>query len=201
MAKILKGGPPVGGARIDAEAFDARARAQALVAAAEEEARRIRQEAEAERARLRAEAVEDGRREGLARAAAALAGAAAARDRRLAEAEREVAAMAVDVARTVIGRELAQDPAAVAELAARALSAARERREVVLRVNPADAEAIRAAAGRLAAVLARAPGLAVREDPGLARGDAVVETEAGRVDARVETQLAALARALHGDER
>jgi flagellar biosynthesis/type III secretory pathway protein FliH len=200
LAKILKGGPPSGGARIEAQAFDARARAEALVAAAEEEARRIREAAEADRLRLRAEAEEEGRREGLARAAAALATAAAARDRRLALAEREVAAVAVDVARTIIGRELAQDPGAVAELAARALLAARDRREVVLRVNPADAEAIREAAGRLAAVLSRAPGLAVREDPGLARGDAIVETEAGRVDARVETQLAALARALDGED-
>jgi type III secretion protein L len=41
----------------------------------------------------------------------------------------------------------------------------------------------------------------VREDAALARGDAVVETEAGRVDARVETQLAALARALEDDGR
>jgi type III secretion protein L len=195
VAKIVKG-VPESGARVAAAAYDAHARARELVAAAEDDARRIRLEAEAEGARVRAEAAEEGRREGLARAAAALAEAAAARDRRLALAEREVAAAAVDVARTIIGRELAQDPGTVADLAARALWAARERRAVTLRVNPADAEAIRDAAGRLAAVLARAPGLAVREDPGLARGDAVVETEAGHVDARVETQLAALARAL-----
>ncbi|WP_242346724.1 FliH/SctL family protein [Anaeromyxobacter terrae] len=201
MAKILKGQPPAGAGRIEAAAYEARERARALLAAAEEEARRIRAEAESERERLRAEAAEEGRREGLARAAASLAAAAAARDRRLALAEREVSAAAVDVARTIIGRELSQDPGAVADLAARALAAARDRREVTLRVNPADAEAIRTAAGRLAAVLARAPGLTVREDAALARGDAVVETEAGRVDARVETQLAALARALDEDPR
>ncbi|HSD22301.1 MAG TPA: FliH/SctL family protein [Anaeromyxobacter sp.] len=201
MAKIVKGTLPPAGSRIEAAAYDAQEKARAVVAAAEDEARRLRSEAEAEIARVRAEAVEEGRREGLSRAAAALARAAAARDRRLALAEREVAAAAIDVARTLIGRELDQDPAAVADLAARALAAARDRREVTLRVNPSDAEAIRAAAGRLAAMLARAPGLEVREDPGLARGDAVVETEAGRVDARVETQLAAFARALDEEER
>jgi len=201
MAKIVKGAPPPGGSRIEAAAYDAQERARAVVAAAEDEARRLRAQAEAEIARARANAAEEGRREGLSQAAAALARAAAARDRRLALAEREVAAVAIDVARTLIGRELDQDPGTVADLAARALSAARDRREVTLRVNPADAEAIRAAAGRLAAMLARAPGLEVREDPGLARGDAVVETEAGRVDARVETQLAALARALDEEGR
>lgn len=199
MAKIVKGAPP-GGRRVEAAAFDAQARAREIVAAAEEEARRLRLEAEGAIAQARAEAVEEGLREGRSRAAAALARAAAARDRRLALAEREVAGAALDVARTLLGRELVQDPGAAADLAARALSAARDRREVTLRVSPADAEAIRAAAGRLAATLARAPGLELREDPGLARGDAVVETEAGRVDARIETQLAALARALDEEE-
>ena len=48
---------------------------------------------------------------------------------------------------------------------------------------------------RLAAILARAP-LAIREDPGIAPGGDVVETDAGFIDARVETQLADLRRAV-----
>jgi type III secretion protein L len=195
MSRIVKGGAP-GGRRIEAAAYDTAERARESLAEAEAEAARIRAGAEAERETLRARAAEAGRAEGLARAAAALASVAAARDRRLAGAEREIAALAIDVARKVLGRELALDPGAVADLAAQAIAAARDRREVVLRVNPADAEVIRAAEGRLAAVLTRAPGLQVREDAAVERGGAIVETEAGRVDARVETQLAALARAL-----
>jgi flagellar biosynthesis/type III secretory pathway protein FliH len=44
--------------------------------------------------------------------------------------------------------------------------------------------------------VARAPGLSVEEDGSLAPGDVVVETEAGRIDARIETQLDALRAAL-----
>jgi flagellar biosynthesis/type III secretory pathway protein FliH len=40
------------------------------------------------------------------------------------------------------------------------------------------------------------PGVGIEEDGRLAPGDVVVETEAGRIDARVETQLEALREAL-----
>ena len=143
-----------------------------------------------------AEAAEAGRQEGLGRAAATLAGAAAERERRLAGLAGEVAALALEVARKVLGRELAVDPEAVVALATAAVAEARERREVALRVSPGDAPALRQSEGRLAALLARAPGLSLREDPSLAPGEVVIETEAGTIDARVEAQLAALARAL-----
>jgi flagellar biosynthesis/type III secretory pathway protein FliH len=47
----------------------------------------------------------------------------------------------------------------------------------------------------LSASLIRAP-LESREDRGGGPGGALVETEAGRIDARLETQLAAVARAV-----
>jgi len=194
-SRILKGGAPLPSRVVPGAVHDADRHVREMIAAAEERARAILSGAEAARERIRAEAVEAGRGEGLARTAAALAGAAVARDRRLAAAEREVVALALAVARKVLGHELAGGSPAVAELAARALAEARERRHVLLRVNPADGAAVRAAEGRLAAILRHAP-LAVREDPAVAPGAAVVETEAGRVDASVETQLELLARAL-----
>ena len=174
--------------------YDADLRVRDMVSRAEERARAVLAEAEAARERIAAEARAEGLREGEAKAAAALAAAASARDRLLADVEGEVVALALAVARRVLGRELAA-PGAVAALASAALAEARSRREVVLRVSPSDAGALRAAEGALGAVLARAP-LALREDPALAPGDVVVETEAGRIDARIEAQLGALARAL-----
>ncbi len=194
-AKILKGARPLPARLIPAAVHEADRRVREMVAAAETESRRIRDGAEAERSRVVAAAAEEGRRDGFARAAAVLAQAATERDRRLASAEREVVALALDLARRILGRELAERTSAVADLAGRALAEARERREVTLRVNPADAAAVAQAGERLAGILLRAP-LAVREDPTVPPGGAVVETEAGRIDARVETQLARLARAL-----
>jgi flagellar biosynthesis/type III secretory pathway protein FliH len=197
--RVLKGAAPMPGRRIEAAVFDADRRVREMVAAGEEEARRIVAAAEAARDRIATEAAEVGRRDGEARAAAALVGAALERDRLLRAAGREVAGLALAIARKVLGRELACGGDAIVSLAAAALAEARERREVVLRVSPADAATIRAAAGTLAGALSRAP-LQLREDPSLGRGDAIVDTEAGSVDARIATQLAAIARAIEEEQ-
>lgn len=194
---ILKNAAPLPARLVPAAVHDAHRRGRELVEAAQAEASRVLGEAEASRERLRAEAEAEGYRRGSARAAALLAAAAAERDRLLASVEPEVVRLAVQLARKVLGEELAARPGVVVGLAARALHEARERREVCLRVNPADARAVREAGDALAAVLLRAP-LSVREDPGIALGSALVETEAGRLDAGIEAQLAELARALEG---
>jgi len=201
MSRILRAAPAVvGGRRIEAAVHGAAQRAREIGEAAEARARALVSAAEAERDAVRAAAFDEGRREGMGAAAAALAGAAAARERLLSGAEAEVVALALEVARKVLGRELAQRPDAVVDLAARGLAAVRDRIAVSLRVHPDDLPALRDAQGRLAAILSRAPGLGIREDAALARGSAVIETEAGRVDASVEAQLDALAQALAGVE-
>lgn len=192
--RILKAPLAPAGRRIEAAVWDTDLKVREMVAAAEATARQIVAEAEGLRDRVRAEAVEEGRREGEAGAASVLLRAAAARDRLLREAEHELAVLAIAVARKVLGRELAAG-GAVAALAATALAEVRTRREVAVHVHPADAAELRAAHGTLAALLVHAP-LELREDPALERGTVVVETEAGRVDAGIETQLEVLSRAL-----
>ncbi len=192
--RILKAVAPLQGRRIEAAVWDADRLVREMVAAAEETARRLVAEAESVRDRIHTEAIEAGRREGQERAAAVLALAATERDRLLRDADREVAGLAIAVARKVLGREIAERGAVVA-LAANALAEARSRRQVAVRVSPADAAELREAHGALAAVLVNAR-LELREDATLDRGSVVVETEAGRIDAGIETQLDALARAL-----
>jgi flagellar biosynthesis/type III secretory pathway protein FliH len=194
MTGLWKGGRA--SALIPRVVQEAGATAEALLAAAAVEAARLRAEVDAEREAARAAAALAGRREGLAQAAAALAAVAEVRRARLAGLEAELGQTALEVARAVLGMAFAESPEALGSLARRALELARDRREVVLRVSPGDAPALRGEAGALAALLHRCPALEVREDATLARGDVVVETEAGRIDARIETQLAALARAL-----
>ncbi len=207
MPGVLKGGaagsPPVKGptsSRVEAEVCQARARA--LLAEAERRAAALIADAEARAAdadaraaALRAESMSAGLEAGRAEAGALLIAAAAARDRILAEAEEALPRLALAVAEKVIRRTLASERDAVCELAAAALAEARGRRVVRLRLHPGDLPAAAAQRSRLAA-LAGGPGLELLEDPTLAPGDAVVETEAGLADARVETQLGALRRAL-----
>ncbi|BDG06447.1 FliH/SctL family protein [Anaeromyxobacter oryzae] len=196
MAIILKQRLPLDSARIDGAVVDAAARARAIVEAAQDEASEIRKGIAVERERARAAGETEGYETGRGRAAALLAAAAAERDRLLGTLARDVASLALDVARRILGRELATAPGAVVDVAARTLEGARERAVVTLRASPADVPRLREAEPRLSALLARAPGVALREDPSLAPGDVVVETEAGRLDGRVAAQLAALERAL-----
>jgi flagellar biosynthesis/type III secretory pathway protein FliH len=122
---------------------------------------------------------------------------AADRDRLLGSAEGDLVELAFEIARRVLAT--AVDRAAVTEVAARALDAARLREHVAIRAHPEDLAALRAAEPELAARLVRARGVALREDAAVGRGGIIVETEAGRIDARLETQLAGLRRALaHG---
>jgi flagellar biosynthesis/type III secretory pathway protein FliH len=90
----------------------------------------------------------------------------------------------------------------MADIAGAALAACRPRGESVrLRVHPDDAPAL---ADRVQALAERlpAPGaLALVTDESVGRYGCVVETALGRVDARLETQLAALERALRGGDR
>lgn len=194
VPSLLKGARSPG--VIDRLELEARERARALQADAAQAAARTRAAAEADREEALRAAARAGREEGLASAGAALLASAEARQRRLEGLEREIAGVALDVARKLVGRALAEHPEIVAELARRALEPVRARREVLLRVNPGDAPLLRAEQPRLAALLDRAPGVLVREDGGIEPGGVVVETEAGRVDARFETQLSVLERVL-----
>ncbi len=199
-ARILKVDEPLGseepaGAgprRVAAKVYQASQRARRILEAAESAARRIREAAEADRERVRAEAAAGGRQEGLAQASAAVARAALERDRLLASAEKELVSLAVAIAAKILWREVARDDEVVVGMAARALAEARQRRQVTLRIHPADAQAVGRGHGRLRAALSRVRVIDVREDPTVARGGALVETEAGVIDARLETQLAAI---------
>lgn len=196
MTSILQGARPPG--LVSRFELEARERARALVSEAEEAAARIRSAVDAEREEALRRAAEAGREEGRAGVAAALLEVGEARRSRLEGLEAEIATAALEVARALVGRAVAEHPECVVELARLALEPVRARREVIVRVHPADAPRLRDEQPRLEALLSRAPGIALREDPGIGRGEVVVETEAGRVDGRVEARLALLERAIGG---
>lgn len=108
--------------------------------------------------------------------------------------EQELARLAVVIARRVLAHELSIDPARVVQAvqqAARALPAAT--RELRVRVHPDDL------------AILREHDIAERHwqllpDPALARGDCQLEAERSRLDARVETRLAAVVDAVLGGD-
>jgi flagellar assembly protein FliH len=108
------------------------------------------------------------------------------------EAEGDLLKLAVAIARRILHRELAVDPDAVSGLIAVALEKLRSQEIHRVRVHPGLEAPVRRAletlsAGRSVVVLA---------DPGRQAGDIVFETERGRLDASVETQLDEIGRGL-----
>jgi type III secretion protein L len=176
--------------------LDARQEAAALVARARTEAEALRAEAGAAREAARREGFETGRADGVAEAMVALA-AARREAARLLEATAPTAiALAAKMAERIIGRAVALSPETMAEIAGQALAACRPGAGTVrIRIHPHDLPAVEA---RRAALAAGAPAatLELVADEAVGRHGCVIETPQGRVDARLETQLAALERAL-----
>lgn len=176
--------------------LDAHAEAAALLARAQSEADALRADASAVREAARREGFETGRADAVAEAAVALAAARAEAARLVAAAGPTAIALAAKMAEKIVGRAVALAPETMAEIAGQALAACRPGPGAVrVRIHPGDLPAVEA---RRAALEAGAPAavLELVADEAVGRHGCVIETPQGRVDARLETQLAALERAL-----
>ena len=204
MTRIIRGGPrpsptssPAKGARvIPGPVFEARAEAVRIVAAAQSEAAALVAASRAGAGRAALDAQEAGRLAGHAEVAVALSQALAIRDSALAEAEREVARVALAAAERLVGEALRVEPERIANIVGDALARARRARDVVVRVHPDDAAALESLRAVVAARAGRPGAFSVRPDPEVTRGGCLVETDLGTIDGRLETRLDALARAL-----
>lgn len=188
------------------EEAEARERAEAE-ARREEEARREaeREAAEAQERRVREayeQGYEEGRRNGEIAEGARLRTALRAAEEALDELragevrwagtiEENVCALAVAVARHVIGRELEGDAGAVRELVRAALAEFPIDQPIRIRVNPSDLQAIQQGGEDVDGVLAvpRERDARWLADPQVAPGGCIVEGRDRIVDGRVDTAL------------
>ena len=140
---------------------------------------------------------EQGRAEAGAELAALIADARAHASRLRAASTPAAIALATKMAEQIIGRAVTLAPELMADIAGAALEACRPRGDWVrVRVHPDDGAAVTARRDALVARAPRAAALEIVGDESVGRYGCVIETAVGRVDARLETQLAALERAL-----
>lgn len=112
--------------------------------------------------------------------------------------EEELVTLAMTVAKHLVRRELKTDPGQIVAVVREALALLPvSKRCATLVLHPKDAELVRAAL-RLDEV--KVPWQIV-EEPLISRGGCQVETEVSRIDATVETRLAAVIAAALGGER
>src|SRR5262245_46641918 len=193
MGRIVSGVGRV----VPAATLDARDEAAARLAAARADAEAIRTQA----GEAHDEALQQGRDQGRAEAAAELAtllAAARVHAARVREASTPAAiTLAVKMAEQIVGRAVTLAPEMMAEIVGAALEACRPRGDWVrVHVHPDDAAAVTARRDALAARAPAGAALDIVADEAVGRHGCIVETALGRVDARLETQLAALERAL-----
>lgn len=174
---------------------EARVEARRILAEAEASAHELNERAERAAHESRAAAYAEGREAALLEFNQLLLDARARRDSALADAESDLLRLAVKIAEKIIGREVAQDPATLADIAAAALRHARQNETLTLRVNPADLPAVEAHRARLDPS-GRAGFLDLVADPRVRHGGCVIESASGTIDAQLDTQLRILERAL-----
>lgn len=180
--------------------FTAMEQAKVILNEAREDAKRIRShardvlnQAQLEREQERQRGYEQGLEEGRSEFSERVIDAEMTKERIMEEAEPEVIRMVMDIAQKVIGREL--EKGAVVDVVKKAIAESLGQK-VVVRVHPADFEKLKNEQAALLEAAGATRTVSVREDEGVSAGGCIVETELGTVDARLETQIQAIRKAL-----
>ena len=117
----------------------------------------------------------------------------------LAAAKDAALVLARKMAEKIVGRAVELDPSIMGEIAGQALAASHVRvGAVVLRVHPDDLAAVEHTRAQWLQRIASTAIVRVVADASVGRDGCVVETPVGRLDARLQTQLDALERAVRG---
>jgi flagellar assembly protein FliH len=171
----------------------AREQGAALIAVAREQAEAIAQAA-------REQGFEAGYVEGVARAEAAVVDRLAlaeqlvartrdAREEALASCERDLVELAFEIAEKIVRQRVAADPATTVGVLEHALRKAFVRDGLTVLCNPDDLERLSASSDVLQARVGSLNGLRLIGDRRISRGGVVVRTDAGDIDATIESQL------------
>jgi len=106
--------------------------------------------------------------------------------------EEQLVSLATQMAEKILNAELNVKPEMLVGIVKNALRSVTEAKQVTLRVHPQDLELLRAKTEEIAAGLSSAAVLDLRPDDSLRRGDCLVDSDIGSLDAKLETQLTSL---------
>lgn len=173
----------------------AREEAARILEEAEEFASELRREAREDAENLRAEAYREGNETALAEFENNLFEVREIRERVWRETEKDLLRLAVRLAEKIVGREIKKDSKTVIDIVSAALQNARQQEKLTVRVNPADLPTVESQMERFSNA-ARVRFLDFTADPRVSVGGCLIESEVGTIDARLETQLRVLERAL-----
>jgi len=176
--------------------YAARLQAKDILAAANHDAAAIRDSANRERQAYLDKGYREGFDAGLAKWNDILAQTWRARDDFFRRNEPDIIRLAVRMAEKILGEQLRLDPTSIASIVREAMKGVRRDRNLVVYVNPAEVEHARKGFSSIEALLGEARDVEVRPNPNVKPGGCIVESELGVIDARLETQLGLLEKAL-----
>jgi len=162
---------------------------------AEEFATEIRREAQAEAENLKAEAFREGTENALTEFERHLIETREIREKVWRETEKDLLRLAIRLAEKIVGREIKKDDKTIVEIISTALQNARQQEKLTVRVNPKDLPTVEREAEKFA-LGGRIQFIDFVADPRVASSGCLIESEVGTIDARLETQLRVLERAL-----
>ena len=110
--------------------------------------------------------------------------------------ESEMVGLSLDIARQVVKAEIAQNPEVVRQVLSNAIRRISDKDNVRVRVSVSDAPRVKEMRQDLMEIVDGLRHLEILDDRRVADGGCVIETNAGTIDAKIETQLAEVARAL-----
>ena len=193
---------PTEGGVVSRQVLSAQEKAEKILVEAEHEAARIIEEAhqvkadfEGTRERARREGFADGHDKGLAQVTEKLVRLESLKEVFYDQAEPEMVQLLMELAEKVIGDVIEQHPDVVRKVVHQALERVIGDR-ITVRVNPEDYITITSDDGDFRRIIDRTRRLVFKEDDTILKGGCVVETEVGVIDAQIETQLAAIKKAL-----
>jgi len=110
--------------------------------------------------------------------------------------EPEMVGLALDIARQVVKAELKQNPEVVRQVLTNAIRRITDKENVRVRVSVLDAPHVKEIRQDLLEIVDGLRHLEINDDRRVGAGGCVIETNAGTIDAKIETQFAEVARAL-----
>lgn len=191
-ARILPAATPL----VARDLFETVQKGGKILENARNQAKELLEKAESECKNIAEKAFEKGYEKGLAQATEVMGLAA-----RQAQAMRQQSTslllpLATRMAERILDTELALRPEAILSVARKAMSQVRFCRKLVLKLSPEDLEVAVSQRSKLMEAVQATGEIEILPDPRIRRGGCMVETEAGEVDATLESQLEALEKAL-----
>jgi type III secretion protein L len=177
--------------------IEANDEARQIIEKAQTYADELRLDAETEADLLRENAYQEGKGKALLEMTKILIDSREIRDKTLSETEQDILRLAVKLAEKIIGREIKTDKSAVVDIVANALRNAKRQDKLTIRVSQKDYSTVQEKFAELSQS-SRTSYVDIVPDPRVTLGGCIIESEVGTIDARLETQLRVLEKALLG---